>query len=213
MRQRQSCSGALLGEAIRRLIQIVAPYYYAQLRPCAPHRYSGPYGASTWTSPFASATGSHVPHKNLVQRHAASMPDAVWAVSRSLPDLSRANETHPVLAPSMTRHQRFACARLLDLHLTGSIRPTLTTIALYDSSLRWFEACSCKPTSRGHTLISCAAWLLGKCLNHSSSFAPSWRTLVDMPFDGHATIAPVEALEQQGTRNERTSGGWSCDRP
>ena len=26
---------------------------------------------------------------------------------------------------------------------------TLTTMALYHSSLRWFEACSCKPTPRG----------------------------------------------------------------
>ena len=25
----------------------------------------------------------------------------------------------------------------------------LTTLALYQSSLRWFEACSCKPTPRG----------------------------------------------------------------
>ena len=133
------------------------------------------------------ATGSHVPHKSLNQGHAAFMPDAVWAVGRYLPDLSRANETHPVLTPSMhfsTRHQRFACARLLGSHLTRS-RPafssTLTTIALYDSSLRWFEACSCKPASRDRPLISCAAWLLWKCLNHSSSLAPSWRTLIQMP--------------------------------
>src|SRR5208282_1371973 len=54
-------------------------------------------------------------------------------------------------------------------------------IALYDSSLRWFETHSCKPVSRGHPLISCAAQLLWKCLNHSSSFAPSWRTLIQMP--------------------------------
>jgi hypothetical protein len=101
------------------------------------------------------ATGSHVPHKSLKQGHAAFMPDAIWAVDRYLPDLSRANEAHPVLTPSMhfsTRLQRFAHARLLASHLTGSspaFSSTLTTIALYDSSLRWFEACSCKPASRG----------------------------------------------------------------
>ena len=115
------------------------------------------------------------------------MPDAIWAVDRYLPDFSRANEAHPVLTPSMhfsTRLQRFARARLLASHLTGSspaFSSTLTTIALYDSSLRWFETHSCKPVSRGHPLISCAAQLLWKCLNHSSSFAPSWRTLIQMP--------------------------------
>ena len=57
----------------------------------------------------------------------------------------------------------FACARLLGSHLTGSgpaFSSTLATIALYDSSLRWFEACSCKPASRGpspHLLCSMAA--------------------------------------------------------
>src|ERR1700736_3432551 len=115
------------------------------------------------------------------------MPDAIWAIDRYLPDFSRANEAHPVLTPSMhfsTRLQRFARARLLASHLTGSspaFSSTLTTIALYDSSLRWFETHSCKPVSRGHPLISCAAQLLWKCLNHSSSFAPSWRTLVQVP--------------------------------
>ena len=115
------------------------------------------------------------------------MPDAIWAVDRYLPDFSRANETHPVLTPSMhfsTRLQRFARARLLASHLTESspaFSSTLTTIALYDSSLRWFETHSCKPVSRGHPLISCAAQLQWKCLNHSSSFAPSWRTLVETP--------------------------------
>ena len=133
------------------------------------------------------ATGSHVPHKSLKQGHAAFMPDAIWAVDRYLPDFSRANETPPVLTPSMhfsTRLQRFARARLLASHLTESspaFSSTLTTIALYDSSSRWFETHSCKPVSRGHPLISCAAQLQWKCLNHSSSFAPSWRTLIEMP--------------------------------
>ena len=81
-----------------------------------------------------------------------------------------------------TRLQRFAYARLLASYLTGSspaFSSTLTTIALYDSSLRWFEARSRKLAPRGPSLISCAAWLLWKCLTHSSSFAPSWRTLVE----------------------------------
>ena len=36
-------------------------------------------------------------------------------------------------------------------------------------------------SARGLSLISCAARLLWKCLTHSSSFAPSWRTLIKMP--------------------------------
>ena len=135
------------------------------------------------------------------------MPDAIWAVDRYLPDFSRANEAHPVLTPSMhfsTRLQRFARARLLASHLTGSspaFSSTLTTIALYDSSLRWFETHSCKPVSRGHPLISCAAQLLWKCLNHSSSFAPSWRTLIQMPsplrIGAHVRDPPLSDLSSK----------------
>jgi hypothetical protein len=42
----------------------------------------------------------------------------------------------------------------------GSMQAQLadeTTMAFDYSSLRCFEACFCKPTPRGHTLISCAA--------------------------------------------------------
>ena len=54
----------------------------------------------------------------------------------------------------------FACARLSDSQLIPSGRTfssTLTTMAFDHSSLGCFEACSCKPTPRGHTLIFCAA--------------------------------------------------------
>ena len=47
------------------------------------------------------ATGSHVPHKSLDQVHATSMPEAAWPVNRSLPDLSRVNDTPPVLTSSL----------------------------------------------------------------------------------------------------------------
>jgi hypothetical protein len=39
------------------------------------------------------ATGSHVPHKGLVQVHATSMPDVAQAGCRLLLDLSRANDS------------------------------------------------------------------------------------------------------------------------
>ena len=45
----------------------------------------------------------------------------------------------------------FTCIRLLDPHLMllSTFSITLTTMALYHSRLRWFEASSCKATSRG----------------------------------------------------------------
>ena len=61
----------------------------------------------------------------------------------------------PVLTSIMiftTRHQRFTHVRLFDSHLPGltpTFPTTLTTGALYPRSLWRFEACSCKPTSRG----------------------------------------------------------------
>ena len=51
-----------------------------------------------------------------------------------------------------TPHQWFACAHLLDSHLipsSGTFSLTLTTLALYQRSLRRFETCSCKPVPRG----------------------------------------------------------------
>ena len=51
------------------------------------------------------ATGSQVPHKSLSRRHATFMPDAIWAVNRSPPDLSRSNEAPPVSTSSISfRH-------------------------------------------------------------------------------------------------------------
>jgi hypothetical protein len=71
------------------------------------------------------ATGSPVPHKSPDQARAAYMPDAIWAVSRLPPDLSRSPGLAPVSTPLKfvtTPHQRFAHARLPDPHLTGSCR-------------------------------------------------------------------------------------------
>ena len=101
------------------------------------------------------ATASHVPHRSLIQVHAAFMPDAAWTVNRFPPDLSRINDYSPVLTSSLrfrTLHQRFACAHLSYPHLIpscGTFSSTLTTMTLDHSSLRWFEACSCKPAPRG----------------------------------------------------------------
>jgi hypothetical protein len=104
-------------------------------------------------------TGSHVPCVSLNQVHAVLMPDAIWPVNRFLPDLSQVKPQTLVLTSSLLfRHffERFAFAHLLDSHLTKSsfaFSSTLTTKALYLCSLRWFEACSCKPGFEGPSLI------------------------------------------------------------
>jgi len=57
------------------------------------------------------ATGSHVPHKGLVEVHATSMPDATQAGCRLLLDLSRANDT------SRFRHRSYAFDTFTVVHL------------------------------------------------------------------------------------------------
>jgi hypothetical protein len=91
-------------------------------------------------------TGSLVPCKSLIQIHAAYQPDAVWA------GLQDSAQTHPrantapgfdIVDSISASHRRFALARLSGSYLTGSgpaFSATLTTIALYDSSSRWFGA-------------------------------------------------------------------------
>lgn len=89
-------------------------------------------------------TGSPVPQKSLTQIHAAFEPDAAWA------GLQDTAHTHPGVTTTpgsdinhtlSAVHRRFAFARLSGSHLTESrpaVSTTLTTIALYDSSLWWF---------------------------------------------------------------------------
>tara|TARA_B100000678_G_C18212220_1_gene503866 strand:- start:493 stop:843 length:351 start_codon:yes stop_codon:yes gene_type:complete len=90
------------------------------------------------------ATGSPVPQKSLTQIHAAFEPDAAWA------GLQGTAHTHPGVTTTpgsdinhtlSAVHRRFAFARLSGSYLTRScpaVSTTLTTIALYDSSLWWF---------------------------------------------------------------------------
>src|SRR6266446_4266250 len=60
--------------------------YYEPLRPCAPHRYSGPRSFSRLDfSLLIGTTGSHV-YKSLIRLRAAYMPDAARAASRTAPE-------------------------------------------------------------------------------------------------------------------------------
>ncbi len=68
-------------------------------------------------------TGSHVPHRSLIQVHAAFMPGAEWALNRFAPPLSRRPHPPAVSTPSSSsRHVigRFTFVRLHGSHLTQS---------------------------------------------------------------------------------------------
>ena len=121
---------------------------YGLLRPCAPLRYSHPYGDLPFGFlPSHRGTGSHVPCKSPAQLHAAFMPDVVRAAIRPSPGLVPGQRLLPgfdIIYTLSTRHQRFARARLSEPYLTGSspaFSATLTTPAFDRRSLRWFEAC------------------------------------------------------------------------
>ena len=98
--------------------------YYGPLRPCAPHRYSGPRSFSRLDlSLHIGTTGSHVPHKSLIRLRAAYMPDVARAAFRTTPELVPGDGRTPgfdITSGISTRHQRFACARLSGTHLMGS---------------------------------------------------------------------------------------------
>ena len=72
-----------------------------------------------------------------------------------------------------TRSRRFTCIRLLWYSPDGITVPpfpvTFTTMALYHSSLRWFEASTCMAASRGPPSSS---------IKHGLKFpsSPSWHT-------------------------------------
>ena len=138
-------------------------HYYETVCPRAPRRYSTPCGFVRLGNSLSlpprqgegsiGATGSHVPCKSPDQARAAYMPDAIWAVGRLPPDLSRSPGLAPVSTPLefvTTRHQRFALARLPDPHLTRSLPRLLPQRsprpALNRRSLRWFEASPCRAT-------------------------------------------------------------------
>ena len=98
--------------------------YYGPLRPCVPHRYSGPLGFRRLDFSLGiGTTGSHVPHKSLARLRAAYMPDAARAGFRATPELIPGEDSTPgfdITYGISTRHRRFAFARLSRPYLTGS---------------------------------------------------------------------------------------------
>jgi len=94
--------------------------YYEPLRPCAPHRYSGPLGFSQLDfSLCIGTTGSHVPHESLMRARAVYMPDAARAGSGHPPNLSRGFGVPPVsTSPDQFRHFSNGSLALAFPHLT-----------------------------------------------------------------------------------------------
>ena len=126
------------------------------IRPRVPYRYSHACGAATCVSPLAS--GRQVPTfrtkawikfmPSLCRTPPRQSTGSLWAYPAGL-------QVPAVLTPSQIfRHLINGSLVLISLIRTGhslchALPLTLTTTALYRCSLRWFEACSCKPTPRG----------------------------------------------------------------
>lgn len=71
-------------------------HYYEPVRPRAPPRYSRLVVTTHLCFSLSiGATGSHVPHKSLVQVHAASMPGAAWSVGGLSPRLIPESSDYP----------------------------------------------------------------------------------------------------------------------
>ena len=99
-------------------------------------------------------TGSHVPHKSLIQVRATFMPDAAQAVNRFPPDLSWSSAS-----PQFRRHL-FVFDTSSVVRLRSSPSPSLDTITsclfLQDSPPRLSTAAawgSLKPASAGRLLL------------------------------------------------------------
>jgi hypothetical protein len=108
------------------------------------------------------ATGSHVPHKGLVQVHATSMPDVAQAGCRLLLDLSRSNDSsrfrhHPYAFDTFpVVHSLRLPATSPDAVFAAPFPSTLTTPALDRSSSWWFGACLCRPARGAHPHPLCS---------------------------------------------------------
>ncbi|MEU0942341.1 L-histidine N(alpha)-methyltransferase [Streptomyces canus] len=137
------------------------------------------------------------------------MPDAIWAVSRLPPDLSRGPGRAPVSTPLWkftTRHQRFAHARLSDPYLTRSL-PRLFPLrsprpALNRRSQRWFGASPCRATPedlppsltqhRFQKLLH--QRLLQRSWHTTCAFSKNVLTVLNREFDGDFDLAAFDHI-------------------
>jgi len=110
-----------------------------------------------------ATTGSHVPHKSLMESHAVFMPDVTRPGHRFPPHLSWSSgilqfrQSLSLFDTSITIRLRSSLFIIPDGVRAPPFPSTFTTKALYLSSLRWFATCSYQPIARGLSLISHAA--------------------------------------------------------
>jgi hypothetical protein len=120
--------------------------YYEPVRPCAPHRYSAPYGFAA--SEVSLSIGTQVPTfrtRACSRDRAAQIPVAAQPVGRLplglVPGVGTSSWFRQRLEFFSIRHQRFTYVRLPATHLTGSSRlfpQRSPPRPLCRSSLRWF---------------------------------------------------------------------------
>ena len=88
---------------------------YGSLRPCVPHRYSGPYGFSHLDVSLAIGTaGSHVPYESLVRARAVFTPDAAQSENQVILRACPGRMGSPRFRRHLIRFRRF-CDGLLTL--------------------------------------------------------------------------------------------------
>jgi len=130
--------------------------------PCLASVLSSLWGLHLDFSLNIETTGSHVPYNSLNQTHAAFMPSTTQAVNRFPLDLSRSSARSSVLM--LTQEFRHLISGSLTLvflahtcrDLCLDFSSTLTTMALYQCSLRWFGTCSCKPVPGAYPHLLCS---------------------------------------------------------
>lgn len=131
-------------------------HYYELLRPCAWHWYARPHGVNHLDFSLGiQTTGSHVPQQSLKQRHATYTPDTTQPISRHSLDSSQTTKQDPVLmspdfsfdASSVVRLRSSRC--LVHDVSCDAFSLTLTTTALYRSSLGLFKASPCRAALEG----------------------------------------------------------------
>src|SRR6266446_4756143 len=119
------------------------PRSYESVRPSAPHRYARLAVLAAWASPLTSERlVPAVPRDSLHPLHAPSTPVAVRSIIRHPADLSQVGFTLLVsttldfLTTRLRRvHFRSSLGRLPARVYSRAFPPTLTTTALYRSSL------------------------------------------------------------------------------